>query len=472
MRAHLLGVLVVLGAALLPASALAAIPASGNVGPTSTTLTYKGSPALTSTPSPVTSLGLCHELDPACDSFKVTVIPPLSGSTSLTVGITMPPDDDYDLYLFGPDGRLVDSSGNSTGEAESVSVNNPEAGTYRVGTLSWLVTPLSQYDATVTYKGALTSSDPSTVLWQYNNTAPQASVEVPLRVVMVGFKPGEIDTAKILAEIPDYQRPGVLQPRGKNPSGDYQYPQGADTLMNQGRAYYRTSKPFLVPYEYKWKPQVIFAPTGFTSGLFSAMKSNSYTGDYAASGRRQFLERYNAERGVYRGTDNQVAANAPVRLVDGEKTEDWIAANSASQLGFDFAARGKGPGRNPGYTIFVLNTWDSAEARAALKPEHEYHVFRVARTDPDTKEFDGVDWARVWGGRYRFMMLDLGAAPNAYESETWGNRNRSAYGSALYDPPLWEYRAQAPRPVTAVNLTAARSSWLTVWLAGPLASNP
>ena len=50
------------------------------------------------------------------------------------------------------------------------------------------------------------------------------------------------------------------------------------------------------------------------------------------------------------------------------------------------------------------------------------------------------------------MMVDLGAAPNAYEAETWGNRARSVNGSALYDPPLWEYRANAPRPVTAIDL--------------------
>ena len=50
------------------------------------------------------------------------------------------------------------------------------------------------------------------------------------------------------------------------------------------------------------------------------------------------------------------------------------------------------------------------------------------------------------------MMVDTGAAPNPYEAETWGNRNRSVYGSANYEPPLWEYRANAPRPVTLVNI--------------------
>ena len=181
------------------------------------------------------------------------------------------------------------------------------------------------------------------------------------------------------------------------------------------------------------------------------MKANSTTGDFAKSGNRQYLEGYNATRGAYRGTGALVAPNAPVRFVDGEKVEDWIAANSKAMLGWDDPARGKGPGRNPGYTVYILNTWDSAEARAILKPQNEYHVWRINRTDPDTGDFDGIDWARNWGGRYRFMMVDTGAAPNPYEAETWGNRNRSVYGSANYDPPLWEYRAKAPRPVTLVN---------------------
>ena len=77
------------------------------------------------------------------------------------------------------------------------------------------------------------------------------------------------------------------------------------------------------------------------------MKANSTTGDFAKSGNRQYLEGYNATRGVYRGTGALVAPNAPVRFVDGEKIEDWIAANSKAMLGWDDPARGKGPGRTP-----------------------------------------------------------------------------------------------------------------------------
>ncbi|MBA3364481.1 MAG: PPC domain-containing protein [Actinobacteria bacterium] len=376
-------------------------------------------------------------------------------SYSVEIAITAAEGNDFDLYVYNAAGDRVASSTTETGN-EKVTLSNPAAGTYKVRALAWLVAPGAMYDGTATMSVATTpvAPEPGTVLWNYDKSAPQATVEVPLRVVMVGFKPGEVNASKVLAEIPSFQRPGVLIPRGESPSPDEYQLAGLDTLVNHGRAYYRSSKPFLVPYEYKWKPELTYAPAGFTSGLFSAMMANSTTGDFSATAARAYLERYNAGRGVYRGSDNQVAAGAPVRFVNGEATEDWIAANSSTYLGYDFAARGKGPGRNPGYTIFVLNTWDSPEAKALLKPQKEYHVFKVNRTDPDTKEFDGIDWARVWGGRYRFMMVDLGAAPNQYEAETWGNRNRSVWGSANYDPPLWEYRANAPRPVTPVNISS------------------
>jgi hypothetical protein len=128
--------------------------------------------------------------------------------------------------------------------------------------------------------------------------------------------------------------------------------------------------------------------------------------------------------------------------------ETWLAQNARNYFGFDLGPKGGsnlGPGRQPGYTIFILNTWDSPEAQAILKPQHEYHTLLINRTDPDTHDFAGIDWGRVWGGNYREVFLDLGAAPNPYESQTWGNRRRDPMGSDAFDPPLWEYENGAPR---------------------------
>ena len=181
--------------------------------------------------------------------------------------------------------------------------------------------------------------------------------------------------------------------------------------------------------------------------------ASSTTGEFHGPTNQPYLEAYN----LTRGTPFRVVASAdpttavlpatPIRWFDGEKAEDWIADNSKKHLGFK---AGKDPG-DPGFSVFFLNTWDSPEAIDVL-PRDEYHNFLIDRQDPDRQDFDGIDWARVWGGRNRFMMVDLGAAPNPYEAETWGNRTRSVLGSAIYDPPLWEYRANAPRPVTAVHL--------------------
>ena len=458
MRARVLLLGLVLGLTALVPVANAAAPAAGTVSPVAPTSSWTGGPFVTSNPS-----GVCFVADPACDAYALTIVPPASGN--YTVEITTTPSaegDDYDLYVNNSAGQRVGSS-TTDGGHEKVTLSNPPGGTYTVNTLAWLVQPGGTYQgkATLAVSSAPPTSDPGSVLYSYDPHAAQARVEVPLRVVAVGFAPGELDEAKILGEIPNYQRPGVLIPRGEDSSGD-QFPLfGAETLVNHGRNYYNNTNPFTVPYEYTWKPKFVYAPAGFTQGLFNTMKANSTTGDFAKSANRTYLEGYNATRGVYRGTGALVPPNSPVRFVDGEKVEDWIAANSKAYLGWDDPDRGKGPGRNPGYTVYILNTWDSAEARAILKPQNEYHVWKINRIDPDTGQFDGIDWARIWGGRYRFMMVDTGAAPNPYEAESWGNRNRSVYGSANYEPPLWEYRAKAPRPVTLVNMNDGVEQALT-----------
>src|SRR3977135_1358799 len=151
--------------------------------------------------------------------------------------------------------------------------------------------------------------------------------------------------------------------------------------------------------------------------------ATSTTGVFSGSSARPYLEAYNASHAIYRGVGNQVAPGNSVRFFDAEKMETWLAQNSLSYLGFDLGPKGGpnlGPGKKPGYTIFILNTWDSPQAQAILAPQHEYHTLRINRTDPDTNTFAGIDWGRVWGGNYREVFLDLGAAPNPYESQTWG----------------------------------------------------
>src|SRR5262249_9158105 len=188
---------------------------------------------------------------------------------------------------------------------------------------------------------------------------------------------------------------------------------------------------------------------------------------------RPYLEAYNAQKGLFRGLTNQVAPNSSVRFFDAEKMETWMAQNSLKYLGFDMGPKGGttnlGPGKTPGYTVFILNTWDSPQAQAILAPQRESHSLLITRSDPDTTPSSGIDGGRVWGGTYRDLFLDLGAAPNPYESQTWGNRRRDPLGSDAFDPPLWEYENGAPRATVTGDFSDPYSpnptpTWNTDWL--------
>lgn len=445
------GTVATLGALLVVPTAQAADPTSGTVSPSSPTVSWGGE-------FPLPAIVTTSDCDPTeCDEFALTV--ELSdGTGDLEVVVTEPGELNVPLVEIVDGEGTVIAEGQAIGSA-TATVDDIAAGAYTVRVHNGALTPLATYTAVATLTPGPPPFDPATapadtVLYDFDEDSPVASVEVPLRVVMVGFEDGSVDPDTVLGEIPDYQRVGSLYEYGGGiRSGDDGLTgQGVETLLNHGRIFYDEDEPFVLPIEYRWQPELVYAPHDFTRGLFEAMVANSTTGDYANPALRAYLELYNATRGsLYRfvasGDPGQIVPPmAPVRMVDGEATEDWIVTEGADMLGFPV---GRDPGE-PGYTVFVLNTWDAPEA--SVFPAGEYHVFRIDRTDPDRGDFDGIDWARVWGGRYRFMMVDAGAAPNAYESETWGNRTRSALGSALYDPPLWEHRAGAPRPVTAIDL--------------------
>jgi hypothetical protein len=321
-----------------------------------------------------------------------------------------------------------------------------------------------------------TAAGSDSVAYTYDKSSAVASATVPLRIVLVGFGKGQVDEQAILSQVPETQRPGVLIPYDAD-TGDTSNQCGvffgANTLLDHGRCYYEDgAKPYLVPIEYRWKPQIVYAPTTFTTALFQSMMASSTTGDFHGTTYRPYLEAYNTTKGLFRGIGNQVFPMNSVRFFDAEKMETWLAQNSMTYLGFDLGPKGGanlGPGQKPGYTVFVMNTWDSPEAQAILAPQHEYHTLLINRTDPDTHAFAGIDWARVWGGNYREVFLDLGAAPNPYESQTWGNRRRDPLGSDAFDPPLWEYENGAPRTTGTGDFNDPYSpnptpTWDKTWL--------
>src|SRR5262249_18289244 len=130
------------------------------------------------------------------------------------------------------------------------------------------------------------------VTYSYDPDSPVAQADPPLRIVLVGFQKGQVDESALLAQIPDSQRPGVLIPYSEDTQdwGDgCGVFFGTNTLLNHGRCYYDSGKPYLVPIEYHWKPQIVYAPDGFTSALFSEMMADSKTGDFTGTTYRPYL---------------------------------------------------------------------------------------------------------------------------------------------------------------------------------------
>lgn len=99
---------------------------------------WSGGPFLTSNPAQ------CLPEDPACDRFALNIVPSGEAGDSVQVITAAADGDDYDLFVFDPDGTLVGRSAGSTGN-ESVSLFQPVAGTYTVEVQAWLVQPESVY---------------------------------------------------------------------------------------------------------------------------------------------------------------------------------------------------------------------------------------------------------------------------------------------------------------------------------------
>lgn len=431
-------------AAVAPVRADAAEPREAALSPSSPTVTWTGEVSAGG------DYNVCaSEAEPWCDELLLTLDGDVAGFV-LDLGVISDNGADIDLYVFGPEGELLGES--YTPEAEEhVTLDPVVAGTYRVVTHGYMAPAGTTYVGTADLRARPapppTGGGPGTVLWDHRGDEVQASVVVPLRVVAVGFEPGALDAAKVFQEIPDWQQPGVLVKHEFDQEyGDACGANAGLAYWNHLRCFYRDAKPPLLPIEMRWKPELHYAPSSFASGLFDAMEATATTGQVTNA---DYLARYNATRGHYRvaGGGEAVAPDSDVVWYDAERVEDWIAANAHAHLGID-ANKTVGV---PGYTVFLLNTWDAPEAGGRI-PSDKYHYFKISRPDPDTGVESGIDWARLWGGRYRFMMIDLAAAPNAWEAETWDNVNRGVFGSAAFDPPLWEYRANAARPVNVAEL--------------------
>ena len=132
-----LTVAALVAAGLLTATAAqSATPESGSIGGKSKSVSWQGT-ALAS--NPATCAGAA---DPTCDHFLLEVS--TKRTQDVSIAVTGAEGDDWDLFVYGPDGSQVASSATSSSN-ESVVIDGAPSGTYEVRVQPFTVTPGATY---------------------------------------------------------------------------------------------------------------------------------------------------------------------------------------------------------------------------------------------------------------------------------------------------------------------------------------
>ena len=125
----------------------AATPTGGAISADSPTITWAG--RTWAAPNPLSCFAVSG-IDPTCDRFALTIVPPKTDFV-VTIRVTAAnatdsaaPTDDIDLFVRDPNGNTIASSGTSGGIEELV-LNNPPAGIYTIVVQPSVVVPGGTY---------------------------------------------------------------------------------------------------------------------------------------------------------------------------------------------------------------------------------------------------------------------------------------------------------------------------------------
>ncbi len=482
-------------AASLATGAGASTPGSTTLSPSDTgtsTVSWSGGPysGVVADPSVCT--------DATCDTHTVTLNVPAgywdTHTGSVTIDITWAlASDDFDLYVQDSTGRQVGSSAAGGTTSESVDLGMLEPGDYTVQVVPYMTAGAS-YDGSATLAA---TEVPAGLKYPETRKAVEDElvVDYPINVVFVGRKPTAAEVAELKKWTPEKYKPTVAN---KSESTGEVTQAGAG-LLNWNKDH-QDSDPYFLGITYNYDVHVLTATDAYAKALFQVAedhtaKSQSYHGGAARTANQV---KYDAAFGKYRvlakGGDPSYAVTDPTTtdLVDAYAVEDWIfdsrydsrwdcaftdvetgACSDPSVIQPDRSAY-RDPyydqdglnldrmpqGLNKGSSFFFLDTFTPDYAKDYFRP-NSYHTYGTDKvvdgaiipkavedggswriTDPDTGDWDGVDFARTWGGRYRFHFIDLGAAPNDYESATWAGKNLGMSSDYPHgDPPVWQYAA-------------------------------
>lgn len=416
---------------------------------------------------------------------------------------------DLDLYVYDADGAVVAQSASSGSTSERTTLGQLAPGDYTVTAVSWGAVPGTTYTGTVSMtsqrliKGMTLPEDRDTLM-------DDLTVRYPLRVVFVGRTPSKSEVAELKRWIPSQYQPTVANVAGApSPDGVLSTASG---LLNWNRGAFASGQdPYFLGTRFRYDVHVYSATKAYSQALFAqARKHTAEDQTFHDPTMTAQLVKYDESFGKYRlvdksDVDYQVSDPSKVDMVDAYAVEDWMW-RSRTQKKWRCAFREVGTkkcasarvlqdtagyhdpfydkhglnldkmpeGVNKGTTYLFLDTFTPQWATKDFRPDayHTWTTDKVVKgqivqkpladggswriTDPDTDGWSGVDFARTWGGRYRWHFFDIGAAPNNYESAAWLSKGTDAMSSdfPMGDPPVWQYEndpewQQDPCPASA-----------------------
>lgn len=484
--------------ATLPQATLASTPASGTLSPPAgnggTSVSWSGGPYTVATPDPA----LCVDARLNCDTFALTLNIPANywdtheGNVSVSIAWANS-SDDFDLYIADRAGREVGRSASGGSNGETANLGKLAPGTYTVQVVAYLVAAAG-YTGTAT----LTSTELSGAMAfpETKQTVEELlTVDYPLNVIFVGYAPTAAEVAELRSWIPDMYRPTVATKSG---GGDELHNTGA-SLLNWNKNHLTSGDPYFLGIRFRYKLNIIQASDDYAKALFAVARANTAQAQaFHSNEQAANLARYDATYGNFRVLAKNGDASFKVLepqktdLIDAYSVEDWIFGsrldpqwacafrNLETNACLSPAIIQPDPkayhdpyydqnglnldrmpmGLNNGSSFFFLDTFSPGYAKDYFRPNayHTYGTDKVINgaivpkpieeggswriTDPENKGWDGVDFARTWGGRYRFHFVDIGAAPNNYESATWLNAKLPMSSDYPHgDPPVWQYKA-------------------------------
>ena len=425
-----------------------------------------------------------------CEEFTLTV-PKGAGALYVKTAWDRP---DYGIYLyaFSPSGEqygedfsdagttLDKHPGNSTTlPLSELSVKNPEAG-------DWRIRVRAAWGIDVDYRALATVTKEKLIQWDRQDPyelSKWAVATIPVNIVFSGYQPTEQELSAIKENLPTKYRISVKtwSFAGGGPGDSETNPEdNCIPLSNWSRCHYAGTYekgragelPYFEPVKFKYDYHFLQADETFTKAAFAKMEELTEPAQpYHAEEQTAYLTLYNNTQGRFRAPDKQVVDTTTTDMIDALAFEDWLFESrfqfcknftdleTGKKHGGGFIApdpkarldpyfdtvRGldtQPQGRNEGETVFFFDTY-TPEYAADYFDMSKYHNFSTMENflDPDTEVWDGIDYGRLWGGRYRFAFYDMAAAPNFQESTAWPNG--SGGGSAdppRGDPPIWEYQ--------------------------------